>query len=96
MLESGISVILDRRAVEAQNVVVVDRGLLEPTDMPHVTASFDGVCLDTAVEILATMCGLQTVAMDRAIYVAKFDLVEYLEEQQAKRRSRAPKVQEGK
>jgi hypothetical protein len=54
--ESGISIVLDVRAVDAAKI--------------PVSATFKGTPLDTAVETLASMAGMRMVAQDRALYVA--------------------------
>ena len=92
-LDTGISVILDRRALEQKIITVSDRGEVEPIQMPRVTASFDGACLDTAVEILANMCGQKAVALDRVLYVTYPENAKSLEKQQDKRGvTRKPRV----
>jgi len=71
-IETGIPVTLDRRGID-------------PSDKPRVTSLFDGVCLDTAVEMLANMSGLKTVALDRALYVTTEINADNLRAQQEQR-----------
>jgi hypothetical protein len=57
--ESGISIVLDARTAE--------------TAKTAVTATLNGVPIDTAVELLANMVGLKMVVKDRALYVTDPD-----------------------
>jgi hypothetical protein len=82
-METGISVVLDQSAFR-------DSG--EPT----VSAFFDGASLDTAVEILANMCGFKSVAMDRALYVTTIEKADSLIEIQTERRLAREKAEEKK
>jgi RNA polymerase sigma factor (sigma-70 family) len=78
-LQTGISVILDQRNLEA---------------MPRVTALLNNVCLDTAVEILANMCGMKSVALDRSLYVTNLiNATEMIEERDRQRNAQAAKQQ---
>ncbi len=80
-IETGIAVILDRRE-------------FDNAGQPHVTALFDGVCLDTAVELLANMCGLKAIAVDRTLYVTDKENANKLWAQQEQRRVAREKIQE--
>jgi hypothetical protein len=53
--ESGISIVLDARSAELAKA--------------PVTATLNGVPVDTAVELLASMVGLRMVVRDRVLYV---------------------------
>ena len=79
-LETGISIILDQRAIDANTL--------------HVTARFDGVGVDTAVEILANMAGLKVVALDRALYVTDDENANMLWTQQRQRRAVRENIEE--
>ncbi len=80
-IETGIAVILDRRGIDT-------------SDRPHITALFDSVCLDTAVEIVANQAGLKAVALDRTLYVTKEENANKLWAQQEQRRVAREKAQE--
>jgi RNA polymerase sigma factor (sigma-70 family) len=82
-METGISVVLDQSAFHDANE-------------PSVTAFFDGASLDTAVEILANMCGFKSVAMDRALYVTTIEKADSLIEIQTERRLAREKAEEKK
>jgi RNA polymerase sigma factor (sigma-70 family) len=71
-MQTGISVILDRRELDGMT--------------PRVTALLNNICLDTAVEILANMSGMKSVALDRSLYVTgQANAVHLVEEQQRQR-----------
>jgi hypothetical protein len=80
-IDTGIAVILDRRE-------------FENSGKPHVTALFDGVCLDSAVEVLANMCGLKAIAVDRTLYVTDEENADKLWAQQEQRRVAREKIKE--
>jgi hypothetical protein len=80
-IESGISVILDRNAYEAVGA-------------PSVTANFDSAPLDTAVELLANMCGMKAIALDRVIYVTSVLKAQELQEERAQRSRVQEKAEE--
>jgi hypothetical protein len=69
-LQSGISVVLDRR--EFNGVP------------PRVTALLNNIGLDTAVEILANMCGMKAVALDRSLYVTDTENADAMIEQRGR------------
>ncbi len=81
--ETGITIVLDQTAYKEIN---------EPT----VTALLDGVCLDTAVELLANMCGMKSVALDRALYVTSQLKAEGLIEEREARSQAREKLEEKK
>ncbi|HEV8060675.1 MAG TPA: sigma-70 family RNA polymerase sigma factor [Gemmataceae bacterium] len=80
-IDTGIAVVLDRRK-------------FDNAGQPHVTALFDGVCLDTAVELLANMCGLKAIAVDRTLYVTDEENADKLRAQQEQRQLAREKLKE--
>jgi hypothetical protein len=77
-------------ALETGITVVLDKGAFDNAGSPKVTAFFDGTRLDTAVELLANMCGMKAVALDRALYVtSNLKAAELIKEREARRLARA-------
>ena len=81
-------------AIQSGFTIVLDRHALGDSIMPRVTALFDGVCLDTAVEMLANMGGLKAVALDRGFYLTKEENADKLRAQQEQRRTAREKLEE--
>jgi RNA polymerase sigma factor (sigma-70 family) len=81
-------------AIQSGFTIVLDRHALGDSLMPRVTALLEGVCLDTAVEMLANMGGLKAVALDRTFYITEEENADKLEAQQAQRRAAREKIEE--
>jgi hypothetical protein len=63
-----LSAALQELADESGTNIVLDARSAEKVKTP-ITAVFNGVPIDTAVELIANMAGLKSVVLDRAIYV---------------------------
>ncbi|CAN5160212.1 hypothetical protein BH10PLA2_BH10PLA2_16960 [soil metagenome] len=83
-------------ALETGITVVLDQGIFTDNGSPHVTAFLDGTKLDTAVELLANMCGMKSVALDRALYVTSASKAEEMIQEREARRVAREKLEEKK
>src|SRR5439155_26824057 len=69
--------------------VILDARVAEKAGKTPVTATLNGIPLDTAVRLLADMADLKAVAIDNALYVTTKPNAETLQAEQEKRKAMA-------
>ena len=94
--EIGLNLALRDLTFQSGITIVLDEAAYQSVEEPAVTALLEGVCVDTAVELLASMCNLKSVALDRSLYVTTVLKANELEEQREARRLAREKPEETK
>ncbi len=81
---------LDRLSEMTGISVVLDIRVQDKASNAKITTNLNGVCLDTAVRMLADMAGLEAVSFESAIYVTSSENAQRLKKEE--RRAETPQT----